>query len=109
MLRGAPVLEVSEQALDPIAPPIGDPAVLVGHHSGGRGREGDDHSVALEPIPQALRIIGFVGDQAFGGYDRLQPRERHADVGHVAGRQGERSRSATTIGQAMDFTRKAAA
>lgn len=32
-----PVPEVSEQALDPFALPGGDPAVLVGHHPGGRG------------------------------------------------------------------------
>jgi hypothetical protein len=55
--------------------------------------------VALEPISQALRIVGFVGDQAFGRHDSLQ--ERHGDVCHVARCQGERNRSAKTIGQAQ--------
>ena len=103
-----PVLKVSEQAFDAVAPPVCAPAMLVGHRSGGCGRDGGDHPVALEPIPQALRIIGFVGDQAFGRHDSPQQRQRPGDVGHVAGRQGERDRSAATIGQAMDLAREPA-
>lgn len=104
-----PVLEVAEQALDPIAPPVGDPAVLVGYRPGGRGRDGGDHPVALQPVPQALRIVGLVSDQTLGRHHGLHQRQRHGDVGHVAGRQGERDWSATTIGQAMDFAREPAA
>lgn len=100
---------MAEQALDPIAPRICDPAVLVGDRPGGRGRDGGDHLVALQPIPQALCVVGLVGNLALGRHDGLQLGQRHADVGHVARRQGERNWSATTIGQAMDFAREAAA
>lgn len=60
-----PVFELAEQAFDAIAPTVGGPAVLVGHRPGGRGRDGGDPPAALEPIPYAVRIVGFVGDQAF--------------------------------------------
>jgi hypothetical protein len=39
---GPPVSEVSAKARDSIAPPVGDPAVLVGHRPRGRGRDGGD-------------------------------------------------------------------
>lgn len=62
---------MAEQALDPIAPPVGDSAVLVGDRPGGRGRDGGDHLAALQPIPQALCVVGLVGNQALGWYDGL--------------------------------------
>lgn len=56
-------------------------------------------------IPQALCVVGLVGNQALGQHDGLLQRQRHADVGDVARRHSKRNRSATTIGQAMDFAR----
>lgn len=104
-----PVFEIVEPALDPIAPLVGDPAVLVGDRPGGRGRDGGDHFAALQPIPQALCVVGPVGNQALGLHDSLPQRPRHADVGHVARRRGERNLSAATIGQAMNLAREATA
>lgn len=83
--------------------------MLVGHRPGGCGGDGRDHCAALEPISEALGIVGFVGERSFGWSDGPQKRQRHADVGKVARCQGERSRSATTISQAIDFAREAAA
>jgi hypothetical protein len=45
-----PVLEMAEQALDPIAPPAGDAAVLLGYGPGGGRRDGGDHLAAFQPI-----------------------------------------------------------
>ena len=57
----------------------------------------------LQPGAQAVYVLGFVRDQAFGRGHRLKKRPRYRDVGYVARRQRERNRSAARIGQAMDL------
>lgn len=54
-------------------------------------------------MAQAVGIIGFVADQASGRSGDAQQRQRHADVGDIAGCQGKRDRSAAIIGQAVDL------
>jgi hypothetical protein len=44
-----------------------------------------------------------IGKQTFGLVHGAQERNGHGYVGDVAGRQGEGDRSATIIGQSMDF------
>lgn len=100
---------MAAQARDPIAPPERDPALLLEYCLGGRGRDGGYHPVAFQPVPQALHIVGLVGDQALGRHHGLHQRQCHCDVDHSAGRQGERDRAAMIIGQAMNFAREAAA
>ncbi len=46
-----------------------------------------------------------IGKQTFGLVHGAQERNGHGYVGDVAGRQGEGDRSATIIGQSMDFAR----
>src|SRR6476620_11094336 len=64
---------------------------------------------SLEPVPKTVGIIGLIGEQAFGLVHGGQERNGHGDVGDIAGCQGEGNRSATIIGQSMDFARSSAA
>ena len=63
----------------------------------------------LSQFPKTVGIIGLIGKQAFGLVHGGQERNGHVDVGDVAGCQGEGDRSATIIGQSMDFARSSAA
>src|SRR6476620_10972919 len=64
---------------------------------------------SLEPVTKTVGIIGLVSKQASGLVHGGQQRNGHGDVGDIARRQGEGDRSATIIGQSMDFARSSAA
>jgi hypothetical protein len=64
---------------------------------------------SLEPVTKTVGIIGLVSKQASGLIHGGQERNGHGDVGDIARRQGEGDRSATIIGQSMDYARSSAA
>ena len=64
---------------------------------------------SLEPVTKTVGIIGLVSKQASGLVHGGQERNGHGDVGDIARRQGEGDRSATIIGQSMDFASSSAA
>lgn len=104
-----PVLEPAEHPLDDVSASVG---CAIERMDDGPSRaawnDGFDAFV-LEPRTQAIRVTGFVGDEAFGRRQSLQQRHGHRDVGHVARRQRDGDDPATTIGQTMDFGCSAAA
>ena len=95
-------------ALDQVAPSIDGSVERVRYGPRCRGRDHGLDAVALEPLAQTFRVIGFVRDQPSRWSNYTEKRHGHADVGDVAGRQRERDRSAAIIGQAMDFRGAAA-
>jgi hypothetical protein len=59
-------------------------------------------------LPQAIGIIGLIGQQTFDRTSHLKKRDRHFDIGDVARGQGEGDRSAAIIGQTLYFARSSA-
>ena len=104
-----PVLEAAEEPLDDVPTPVDALVERIRGSAGGAGRDHGLDAPLGESASQSVGIIGLVGDQAAsrGGYS--QQRNRHADIGDVARRQGEGDRSAAIIGQAVDLARPAAA
>ncbi len=99
----SPVFETAEEALDEVTTSI-DGAIERVRNSPRRGGWDDSLDAAeFKPVAQAVRVIGFICDQVFRRRDGSQQRHGHTDVGDVAGRQREGDRSATIIGQTMDF------
>lgn len=99
----SPVLEAAEEAFDDVPASIDTLVERVRCATrSGRGDDGFDAPI-LEPVAQAVGIIGFVGEQAPGWSCSAQQRYRHADIGDVARCQREGDRSAAIVGQAMDL------
>ena len=102
----SPVFQLAEHALDDITATIG---LLIERVWGLAGWDNSFDLSSLEPVTKTVGIIGLVSKQAFGLVHGGQERNGHGDVGDIARRQGEGDRSATIIGQSMDFARSSAA
>lgn len=104
-----PVLEPAEHALNDVSASISPSVQRVDNVTGSPSwNDWLDLSVD-EPFSQPVGVVGFVRNEPLGRSHSLQKRERHGDVGDVAGRQGKGNDPATSIGQTMDFRRSAAA
>jgi len=99
----APVLEAAEETFDDVPAAIGALVERIGCPARGGGGDDGLDAPLLEPVAQAVGIIGLVGEQALGWSCPAQQRDRYADIGDVARRQREGDRSAAIVGQAMDL------
>src|SRR5271155_1565064 len=101
--KASPVLETAKQALDEVATSIDGSIERVRNSPACCGWNDSLDATEFKPVAQAVCIISLICDQVFRRRNGTQQRHGHADVGDVAGRQREGDRSATIIGQTMDF------
>ena len=104
----SPILEPAEQAFDDVSAPIGGAIERVWRAPRGGGGNGRSDLPLLEPLAQAVGVIGLVRQQALWSCDGAEKGNGHDDVGDVSGGQRESDRSAAIIGQSMNFARPSA-
>ena len=104
-----PVFQSAEQAFNDIAALVDFLIEWVWCAPRGCGWDGRLDLLPFEPVAQTVSIIGLIGEQSLGLPHGAEKRNSHGDIGDISRRQGEGDRSATIIGQSMDFARSSAA
>ena len=96
------VLELVEEALDAVAPPVG--VVIVGDErlSGWVARDDDSGACGRDEGAQGIAVVGLVGDDGAGAEPFEQGR-RGRDVAGLSRGEDEAQRSPLAVGQRVDL------
>lgn len=105
----AGVLEPVEEALDEIALSVQDFAVAPRHAPASRGRNAGPNAALAQKLPEPVRIVGLVGDEAAVGRQDIDQGGNGGEIVRLPWCQGQPDRQPAAIDHGMDFGGQAAA